>query len=68
MKTLLHKVISVPFLGTLFFSLGASQMLVLPLLADEPINISDVKGCRVIEGETERLACYDAVSGGGIFQ
>ena len=42
-------------------------MLVLPVLADEAINISDVKGCRVIEGETERLACYDTVSGGGIF-
>ena len=67
MKTLLHKVISVPFFGTLFFGLVASQMLVLPLLADEPVNISDVKGCRVIEGETERLACYDTVSGGGVF-
>ena len=42
-------------------------MLVFPLLADDPVNISDVKGCRVIEGETERLACYDTVSGGGIF-
>jgi hypothetical protein len=67
MKTLLHKVISVPFLGTLLLSLGASQMAVLPLLADEPINIRDVKGCRAIEGETERLACYDTVSGGGVF-
>lgn len=63
MKTLLHKVISVPLLGTLFLSLGMSQI----LLADEPINISDIKGCRVIEGETERLACYDTVSGGGTF-
>jgi len=42
-------------------------MLVFSVLADEPINISDIKGCRVIEGETERLACYDTVSGGGIF-
>jgi hypothetical protein len=67
MKTLLHKVISVQFLGTLFLSFGASQMLVLPVLADELINISDVKGCRAIEGEAERLACYDTVSGGGIF-
>lgn len=67
MKTLLHKVISVPFLGTLFLSLAVSQMLVFSVLADEPINISDIKGCRVIEGETERLACYDTVSGGGIF-
>ena len=67
MKTLLHKVVTVPFLGTLFLSLGVSQMLVLPLQADEFENISDVKGCRVIEGEIERLACYDTVSGGGIF-
>jgi len=67
MKTLLHKVISIPFFGTLFLSLGASQMLISPLLADELTNITDVKGCRVIEGESERLACYDTVSGGGIF-
>ncbi len=67
MKTLLHKFISLPFLGTLVVSLGASQMMVFPLLADEPINIRDVQGCRVIEGETERLACYDTVSGGGVF-
>jgi hypothetical protein len=67
MKTLLHKVITVPFLGVLFLSMGASQMLVSPLLAEELINISDIKGCRAIEGETERLACYDTVSGGGIF-
>lgn len=67
MKALLHKVVSVPFLGTLFIGLGVSQMLVFPLLADDPVNISDIKGCRVIEGETERLACYDTVSGGGVF-
>lgn len=67
MKTMLSKVITVPFLGTLFLSMGTSQMLVSPLSAEELINISDIKGCRAIEGETERLACYDTVSGGGIF-
>ena len=67
MKTLLHKVISTPLLSTLFLSLALSQLLVLPLLADDPVNITDVKGCRVIEGESERLACYDTVSGGGVF-
>ena len=67
MKTLLHKVISAPLLSTLLLSLALSQLLVLPALADDPVNITDVKGCRVIEGESERLACYDTVSGGGIF-
>lgn len=67
MKTLLNKVISVPSLGALILSLGASQMLMLPVFADEIVNISDIKGCREIRGETERLACYDTVSGGGIF-
>jgi len=67
MKSLLHKIVSVPFLSALFLSLGVSQMLVLPLLADEPTNISDIKGCRAIKGEAERLLCYDTVSDGGIF-
>jgi len=39
----------------------------LPLLAAEFINISDIKGCRAIRGDTERLACYDTVSDGGVF-
>lgn len=67
MKSLLHKIIPVPFLGVLFISLAASQIMVLPLKADELTNISDIKGCRAIEGEAERLLCYDTVSGGGIF-
>jgi len=40
---------------------------VLPVLADELINISDIKGCRAISGDTERLACYDTVIDGGVF-
>jgi len=67
MKTLLHKINSVRFLVSLFLSLMVSQSIVLPLLADEFKNISDIKGCRAIKGEAERLACYDTVSGGGVF-
>ena len=39
----------------------------MPLLADEVTSISDIKGCRAIKNETERLACYDTVSDGGVF-
>ena len=47
--------------------LCVSQIFVLPVLADELINISDIKGCRAISGDTERLACYDTVIDGGVF-
>jgi len=67
MKSLLQKSIAVPLISTLLFGLGVSQIFVLPLLADEITNITDVKGCRAINGETERLACYDTVIEGGIF-
>ena len=67
MKSLLQKIVTVAFLPTLLLSLGVSQMLVLPVQADEFTNISDIKGCRAIKGEAERLVCYDTVSGGGIF-
>jgi len=37
------------------------------LLADEPVNVSDIKDCRVIKASAERLLCYDTVVDGGIF-
>lgn len=67
MKLCLQKVLAAPFLSTLLLSLGASQVIVMPLLADEFTNITDIKGCRVIKGEAERLRCYDTVTDGGIF-
>jgi hypothetical protein len=67
MKSLLHNNVAAPFLSKLLFSLGVSLFFVLPLSADEITNITDFKGCRAIKGETERLACYDTISEGGIF-
>ena len=67
MKSLLQKVVAVPFFSTLLIGLGVSQMFMLPLLADESVNISDIKGCRGIKSDVERLSCYDTVNDGGIF-
>lgn len=67
MKSLLQRLVAVPFSSSLLLGLFASQIIALPLLADEFINISDIKGCRAIRGDTERLACYDTVSDGGVF-
>lgn len=44
-----------------------THILVQPLLADEPINVSDFKGCRLIKAKSERLLCYDTIADGGIF-
>lgn len=67
MKSLLQKVVAVPFFSTLLISLSVSQMFMLPLLADESVNISGIKGCRGIKSDVERLSCYDTVNDGGIF-
>ena len=67
MKSLLQKAMVLPFLGSLFLGLGVSQVLISPLQADEIVNIDDVKDCRRIGGDTERLSCYDTVIDGGIF-
>lgn len=67
MKSLLQKVVAVPFFGTLLIGLSVSQMFMLPVLADELVNITDIKGCRGIKSDIERLSCYDTVNDGGIF-
>ena len=62
-----QKVVAVSFYGIVFLFIGLSQISTSAVLADELINISDIKDCQQIKGDTERLACYDTVSRGGIF-
>ena len=67
MKPLLQKVMVVPLLRSLLLGLGMAQVLISPLQADEIVNIDNVKDCRRIGGDTERLSCYDTVINGGVF-
>jgi len=67
MKSLQQKTVTVLFMLSLLLGLIVSQMLMQTLLADELINVSDVKGCRAIAAKMERLLCYDTVADGGVF-
>lgn len=67
MKSLLQKVVAVSFFSTLLISLSVSQVFMMPLWAEEPVNITDIKGCRGIQSDVERLTCYDTVNDGGIY-
>ena len=67
MKSLLQKAMVVPFLKSLLLGLGMALALITPLQADEVVNIDNVKDCRVIIGDAERLSCYDTVNDGGVF-
>jgi len=62
-----QKVVAVSFYGTVFLIFGLSQISTSAVSADELMNITDIKDCQQIKGDTERLACYDTVSRGGIF-
>ena len=64
---MMKKVMAMPFTGALFLAFGLTQLITSPLIADELINISDVKDCQGIKGDAERLACYDTVVRGGVF-
>ena len=67
MKFLVQTNITKPMLSVLITGLVISQVFVFPLQAEELVNISDVKDCRVIRGDVERLTCYDTIIDGGIF-
>ena len=67
MKSLSQRIVAVPFSSLLLIGLCASQMIALPLLADEFTEIRDIRKCRAISSDTERLACYDTISDGGVF-
>jgi hypothetical protein len=67
MKPLLQKAMVVPFLRYLFLTLGMVQVFISPLQADEVMNIDKAEDCGKIKGDTERLACFDTVIKGGIF-
>lgn len=67
MKYLVQKGKAIPMLKVFITGLVVSQIFVFPSQADELVNISDVKDCRVIRGDVERLSCYDTIIDGGIF-
>jgi len=66
-KSLYQKIVTVPFIHSSLLGLLVSQILTQNLLADEFINVSDVKECRAIAAKAGRLLCYDTVADGGVF-
>lgn len=67
MKPCLQKNVTNSLAKIVLSGLFISQFLVSSVMAEEFQNVTDIQGCRVIKNEKQRLACYDAVSGGGIF-
>jgi hypothetical protein len=53
--------------GRVAMLLVVSVLSLSPLLAQEPVNITDFKGCQAIENNKARLLCYDTVANGGIY-
>lgn len=54
-------------LRALVMGAAGSVLLCQPLLASEFVNVSDIKECRKISGDAERLLCYDTVTDGRVF-
>lgn len=67
MKSLSKNIRLRPISRALLIVLGVSHLFVSSLLADVPVNISDIKDCRSISGDVERLSCYDTIIDGGVF-
>lgn len=67
MKTLQQGTVTVPFIRSLLLGVVASPMLIQPLMADEFINVTDIKECGAIPDKAERLLCYDTTADGGVF-
>lgn len=67
MKSLLQRTFAMPFVIPTLPVLVVLLACVQPLLADEFMDISDIKECRMIEAKAERLLCYDTVVDGGVF-
>ncbi len=55
------------FRRSLLLGVLASQVLLLPASAEEPVNVTDAQGCQKIEAKSARLLCYDTVADGGVF-
>lgn len=67
MKSMRKRSILVLYSSSGLLSLMAAILPMQSVLADELTNISEIKGCRAIKSEAERLLCYDTVSDGGVF-
>lgn len=67
MKTLQQGTVTVLFIRSFLLGVVASPMLIQPLMADEFVNVSDIKECGAIADKAERLLCYDTTADGGVF-
>ncbi len=67
MKSRLHTFVAHTLPGTWLLYVVLFFTFITPSMAEDFINISDIKDCRAISAEQERLLCYDTVIDGGIF-
>lgn len=67
MKFLQQRKHAVTFLSLVLAGLAVQLAFLQPLMAEEPMNVTDINECRKIAAKAERLACYDTVSDGGVF-